>query len=160
VLIGSGRVVMVMVMWRALYVVMVVHWLTWSVLWEAVLSSVEWSGGIQWRYVVVRFVVMVVVVVMTNFISENESVESRLDILMVWRMVVVMPRVNVLIPFRAPSPRSASSVVAFGVEDILVLDTLWLPSLLRVDSLQPKHLAGLWVVRERALSVLRHRTSP
>tara|TARA_R110002003_G_scaffold41_14_gene2944 strand:+ start:2764 stop:2973 length:210 start_codon:yes stop_codon:yes gene_type:complete len=68
VLIGSGRVVMVMVMWRALYVVMVVHWLTWSVLWEAVLSSVEWSGGIQWRYVVVRFVVMVVVVVMTNFI--------------------------------------------------------------------------------------------
>jgi hypothetical protein len=55
---------------------------------------------------------------------------------MMLRMVVVMARVIVLVALCSTnSRRCASAVVAFGVKDILVLDSLGLPALLRVHAL-------------------------
>jgi hypothetical protein len=118
----------VMVMWCTLNVVMVVYWLTWAVLWEIILSSVEWSGGIRMRYVFIRFLVMMVMVMMTNLLAHTTASLVYMHLLVMWWMVMVMP--GELAPLSSTDSRRSPSVIAFGVEDILVLDSLWFPALL------------------------------
>jgi hypothetical protein len=59
---------MVVVVRCTLDVVMVMHGLAWAGLWEAVLSPVEWSGGVGMGSLVISFC-MVVMMVVTEYVS-------------------------------------------------------------------------------------------
>lgn len=60
---------MVVVMVRcALNVVVMMHGLAWTSLWEAVLSPVEWSGGVGVGSIVISFC-MVMMMVVTGYVS-------------------------------------------------------------------------------------------
>jgi hypothetical protein len=48
--------------------------LTWAILRETVLSPVEWSGRVRWRYIILGFVMMMMVVVMTVLLARTETV--------------------------------------------------------------------------------------
>jgi hypothetical protein len=67
---------MVVMMRCALDVMMVMYGLTWAILRKTVLSSVEWSGCVRWRYVILGFVMVMVVVVMTVLLARIENMES------------------------------------------------------------------------------------
>jgi hypothetical protein len=54
---------------------MVMYWLAWAVLRETVLSSVEWSGCVRKRSVVLGFVMMVMVVVTSMLLARTETLE-------------------------------------------------------------------------------------
>lgn len=82
-----------------------------------------------------------------------------MDLLMVRRMMV-MAWVIVFASLPTTASRGrASPVVAVCVESVLVFDALGLPALLRVHALQPQHVTRIWIVRERALTVLWHRAA-
>jgi hypothetical protein len=134
----ASRCMVVVVMVRCtLDVVMVVHGLTWAGLWKAVLSPVEWSGGIRMGSIVISFC-MVMMVMVTGCVSMYSCVCALMDLLMVRSMMVVMARVIVLASLPTSASRGrTSSVVAVCVECVLVFDTLGLPALLRIHALQP-----------------------
>jgi hypothetical protein len=67
----------VMMMRCALNVVMVVYWLAWAVLWQTTLSSVDWSGCAGGRYFVIRFVMVMVVMMVTVLLANAEDLVPR-----------------------------------------------------------------------------------
>lgn len=74
------------------------------------------------------------------------------------RMVVMM--MGVLVALVATHAKGCgSTIVALFVKNLLVLDPLWLSSVLRVHSLETKMLVEICAKRNGFLRTLRHRAS-
>lgn len=128
---NASRCMVVVMMWCPLDVMMVMDWLAWTILRDASVSSVEWSGSVRYGEVILGLVVMMVVMVMAVSLAMLPGVDMRVYLLMMWRVVVMVTSMVVLVALRAPDARGcAPAIIAVRIKDILVLDSLYFSALL------------------------------
>jgi hypothetical protein len=92
-------------------------------------------------------------------LAKDNSLETQYLLVSMGMMVVVMARLGELVAFNTAYAQWRATTIALVKPVVLVLDSLWLPPILRAHSLQSEVFVEISTWGERLLRILRHRTA-